>query len=912
MADLEKTVSIIFSGVDDASKTINQVAKSLDSFSGGINKATQPLADLSSAVLKTEGALTALAVGGLAYAYAKSIQFEGATIELQKVIGDEIGLLDEAAAAALELSNQYGVSSSNVLASTAAFKQAGFSVEEAMQLTKNALDLVIAGDLEAAQASEILVAALKGFNAPASEATRLIDILNAVSNQYATDVEQLGIGMAALSPIANQMGFSFEETAGVITPIIEVFRSGDEAATALKTGLLKLVDDSKPVRDALASIGISQEDANGKLKSGKEILYEVSAAFQHLDPNQKSFVAQQLVGINQSARMITVFDNLGKATDITATAMAAAGSAAEEVAVRLGSGEVAVDRFKVGFENMAIAVGERFREAATGTIAGATDIENALADLVRSGAFDEVLDVVKDLATSLGDQFHGIAEALPAALAMVDWSKFTASLNGLVAEIGDLFDAMFGDIDLTTPEGLAKAIQKVVDAGTALNNVVIGIFNALEPFIRKLSEMIDTFSKGDKDVQDFVGNMLGLGQALNTLSGLGSGVASMLSGIAAVFSTLINLKLASLITSTNTLGSSLGVLKSIGSIAVPVTISIIGGQALAELIYSQIPGLKELDQKVFKATLDLGGDLYDFLIGDAVKQVGDWGQTVGGLIGDAIKDIFDVAQADAMEVPVGADMSPFEQALMRYDWSKWEDIAPAIQLELDTEAIEETLADLDWDDFDIQPMEVPVQTAMDEDAFADIEDFRNEIQAELDDNDLDLGIDVPDKEIDKAKRKIQQAFKEASIAPVGVDVAVDGTAVGPAFQTGLTDFFKKNPVKMDQVFDPGSLSDLFDALDKATDPSTIAQIRKAIDQAIDLQKKLAEAQNDYIRNQSALLQQQYQLAYETKLSADQEKTIRIAAEGLEPEMEAFMWKLLKKIQVRANESGAEFLLAASS
>ena len=271
-------------------------------------------------------------------------------------------------------------------------------------------------------------------------------------------------GMAALSPIAHQAGLSFEETAGLLTPVIEVFRSGDEAATALKTGLLKLVDDSKPVKDALASLGVSQTDLNGQMRSAKDILLDVSTAFQGLDQNQKLTVASQLVGINQAAKMVLVFDNLSKSTEITATAMDSAGSAAKEVALRLESGEVAVSRFKVGFENLAVSVGTSFKDAATKAIGGATDIENALQKLVANGAFDDLSSVVNDMANQLGDTFKGIAEALPGALEKINWDGFTASLRGLGDTIGGLFEAFFDGADLTTAEGLAKAIQKIVDA----------------------------------------------------------------------------------------------------------------------------------------------------------------------------------------------------------------------------------------------------------------------------------------------------------------------------------------------------------------------------------------------------------------------------------------------------------------
>ena len=905
MADIEKTVEIIFSGVDNASKTFASVTTSLENFSGKIQSGAQPLADLASGVLKAEAALAALAAGGLAYAYAKSIQFEAATIELQKVIGDEADQLNLAQAAALELSDAYGVASSNVLQSTAAFKQAGFSVEEAMQLTRNALDLVIAGDIEAAEASEILIAALKGFNAPASEAARLIDVLNEVSNQYATDVEQLGAGMAALAPIANQMGFSFEETAGILTPVIEVFRSGDEAANALKTGLLKLVDDSKPVKDALAQIGVSQTDVNGKLRSGKDILMDVAQAFTGLEANEKSYITQQLVGINQAARMVTVFDNLSTSTEITAAAMAAAGSAASEVQARLASGEVAVERFKVGFQNLAIAVGDQFRDAATGAVNGATDIETALSKLAAGGAFDAVLGVVENLATDMGDLFKGIAEAMPEALEQVDWSGFTDSLEGVVSEVGDLFDAFFGDIDLTTPEGLAAAIQKIIDAGTALNNVVSGLLDAWEPFVRKLGEAIDAFSQGDADVQEFVGTILGFGQALNKLSGIAGEVSSALSGIASAFSGLLALKLTGMVTDTGALGKNLGALGAVGKVAVPVTISIVGAKILSEIVYSLIPGLKELDQKTFRATIDLGGNLYDFLIGDAVKQVGDWGEDVGNLIADAIEAIFDVQEAHAMEIPVALDTGPIERDLNSLDWSDWDDMGPTVIPKLDMDQLERDLASLDWSDWmDMAPAITPqiVSAGMDPDAFKNIEDFADQIEHELEDVGV-VDVDADDTSIEDTKRKIQQSFKNATMAPVGLEF--DGTGVGPALEDELNKHFSDNPMKMDEIFDPGSLSDLFAALEGSDSVRNRTMIEQAINEQMRVQRDLANIQK-------AAAQQMWDAAYMTQMTAEQDGTIQIEAAGLEPEMEAFMWKLLKKIQVRANESGAEFLLAAAS
>ena len=46
----------------------------------------------------------------------------------------------------------------------------------------------------------------------------------------------------------------------------------------------------------------------------------------------------------------------------------------------------------------------------------------------------------------------------------------------------------------------------------------------------------------------------------------------------------------------------------------------------------------------------------------------------------------------------------------------------------------------------------------------------------------------------------------------------------------------------------------------------------------------------------------------TRQMARGDAMISISADGLEPELEAFMWRIIEKVQVRAAESQAEFLL----
>ncbi|MBF0590287.1 MAG: phage tail tape measure protein, partial [Magnetococcales bacterium] len=203
-----RMVEIIFSGKDRLSREIRAVE-------GKLNDVSEGASDLASQLLLLEGALLAVGTAFAVSAFNKASQFESALVDLNKVLSDsEKTHLPALEQEVVGLSEIYGQSAASILGSTANFKQAGYSVLDASNLTKTAMDLVIAGDVEATEASEMLVASLKGFGAPATEAGRLLDILNAVSNQYATSVVELGRGMAGISPVAKTMGFSMEETAG--------------------------------------------------------------------------------------------------------------------------------------------------------------------------------------------------------------------------------------------------------------------------------------------------------------------------------------------------------------------------------------------------------------------------------------------------------------------------------------------------------------------------------------------------------------------------------------------------------------------------------------------------------------------------------------------------------------------------
>ena len=513
MADLQKTIEIIINGTDNSSSTFNSVAGNLTTVQNRIAGVADPLATVTKGLLASEAAVISLAAVYAGFSINESIKFQTAQIDLAKVLSDTDPKIESFTQTVLDLSEEYGVASANILQGIANFKQAGFTAEESALLQKTALDLVIAGDVEATQATEILIASLKGFGAEAGQSTRFVEALNNVSNEYATDLGELSLGMSRISPIAKKMGFSFEETTGLITPVIEVFRSGPEAANALRTGLLKLIDDSAPVGDALAELGVSQKDVNGEMRSGKDIFLDVATAFQTLDENQKLVITSQLVGTEQAGKMVEVFDNLSKVQAITAVALEKTGSVTDEVALRLKSAGKQIDIFTISFSNLAKAVGDELLPGFGDVTGAATDIVQAFRDIVASGGLSELFNELDAQSAEFATFLRQIAQALPEAFEGLEFGELIASFGNLK----DSISGIFGDLDLTKPEDLKEALQGLVDFLELMTNASAGAIDGIRPLIEGVATFLEGLANSSADSQNFIGLIGGIGTSVSTV-----------------------------------------------------------------------------------------------------------------------------------------------------------------------------------------------------------------------------------------------------------------------------------------------------------------------------------------------------------------------------------------------------------
>jgi hypothetical protein len=156
MASLSTVVELIFNGVDNTRGAINGVVDGLGKIDASVQGIAAPFASFADGLLKAEAAALALATTIGVLAVKEAIKFQDSLYLVQKQLGDSGVDIDEARLKIEALGQTYGINANEVAASVAGFLAAGYDYQTAAELVETSTQFMIAAELEAAEATEIL------------------------------------------------------------------------------------------------------------------------------------------------------------------------------------------------------------------------------------------------------------------------------------------------------------------------------------------------------------------------------------------------------------------------------------------------------------------------------------------------------------------------------------------------------------------------------------------------------------------------------------------------------------------------------------------------------------------------------------------------------------------------------------
>ena len=174
-----------------------------------------------------------------------------------------------------------------------------------MQVSNQTLKMARIAGLDAAEATDRMTNALRGFNMEINEAnaTRVADVYSKLAAISASNVDEISTAMTKVASLASNANMEFETTAAFLSQIIETTReSAETAGTALKTVVARFSEvkklysegqltgsdeegqkiDVNKVSTALRTAGINLNDYLTGAKGLDDIFIELASKWEGL------------------------------------------------------------------------------------------------------------------------------------------------------------------------------------------------------------------------------------------------------------------------------------------------------------------------------------------------------------------------------------------------------------------------------------------------------------------------------------------------------------------------------------------------------------------------------------------------------------------------------------------------------
>lgn len=607
MADKQKTIDIIFGAVDNTGTAIKGVTKNLQGLERSVGSVTGPLAGVADSVLQLDAAMAAAAVGITAYSIKLADEFGTAFAEIATLIGEPADSLLEFKDSIRSYAEQSTASFSEITTATYNAISSGVAYGDSLDVVAQAERLAIAGKSELGVTTKALVSVMNAFGAEMSDAEKYSDIFFTTVKNGQTTMPELADAIARVAPLAASAGLGFDELAAAIQAVTaETGTSTAETMTALRATIAAIIKPTKEASEKAAELGINFNASALQSKGLAGVLAEVSAATgNNVEEITKLFGGQEALA--------AVLPLTGKAAKAFADNIIDVGNSTGETEKAAGQLENTLSNLGQTLNNNVTSAfssfGENFTDETAGIIQSLSNSFGSLGSEIRlsDGAFEPIISQLEGLFKDIENKFAVMAENLPAALEGLDFSDLVVAFEGMGSVFGDNLAALFGDIDLSTVEGLEAALQSVINTFESLVNITTGVFEGLEPLFSVIGSAVSTFNELDGSTQQLIFYFIGLSKTVNTLLPvvglLGTGLGAVSKGLGAIAG-IKSLGILTSLTKLQALAATAGNAGLVGT-------ALFGGMAIGE-------GINQLFESFTGDSI--GTLLYEWINGDKANQ----------------------------------------------------------------------------------------------------------------------------------------------------------------------------------------------------------------------------------------------------------------------------------------------------
>jgi TP901 family phage tail tape measure protein len=907
VANAQTTVELIFQGVDKTAAATQAALQNLGKVSGGIKDVTQPIADFSVGALKLEAGLLAAGAAITAFAVKSAGDFDLAFREIATLLNQPIADLGDFREAILSYASTSTAPLEQVTTAIYNAISAGVPLEQSINAVATAEKLSVAGKADLNDTLRVLVSSLNAYGLGMDDADRFSDALFTTVKLGQTTLPELANALSQVTGAAAAVGVPFETVLAAISTLTAAGTPTAQAITQINAVLTSLIKPSSEAGTLAKELGIEFNAQAVKAKGLEVVLQEVATA---TGGNQEQM--GKLFGSVEALK--AVFPLTGTSAQKFATDLDAmrtsAGATDEAFGKMAGSVEASNQKIANALNGLFVAIGTPLLDEFGGIANAIAGIFNAIGANVQSGALGGLVDYIESLMGDIQGALEAVARNLPAALEKADLSKFQQGIAAVV----DAVKALFGGIDITTVDGLTTALNVAGTAFLGLSRYVAGVIESFKPLFDQLVAVGSGLEDFDTNILQTLGNIGGFVTQLNFLAGAVGGLVPYLETLLGILLVKQGVGLAGALAqaaaAAPALAAALGpaALGAAALYAGTQVTNLVGailewwrarqlvteaeerGQGIQEKAiptlakFAETTGFaaKTIDEA--SALIDSGAVVVDKATGTWVaagSAIGDVSKAVEGSLnpfekqnalllagakhsGDAAAATGALAYAQAGLLEEGIKIVPFYDKatgkLLGYERASADSSAATQNLGKnlgDTGTALELTAE--------QAQKAAIESAK---VGVELEKLASNERIKL----IEARVQLNVAELQADTERVKAAFSS-------IDTGIESTGelLGTLFEQ-LPDFFG----------DAGQRWAIEDQIEKEN---------QRRDQEFKLQKDLTEAQIDALRERTKAMQRGDAL-------------IKIDGAGLAPHLEAFMWEVMRAVQVRVNADGLDLLVGA--
>jgi len=380
--------------------------------------------------------------------------------------------LNQLGSAALDLAAKFGVSFNQLGEALTTFAQLGLAPDAILQQLGPVLEFSLVSGRKAGEVVQDLVAIQVSYNLHAEDTVSILDNITEAQLKYSISTAQLSSALRRVGPAAGALGFSLQNTIGLVVALQEQTRkSGDEVGTALANIFSRL--ESVDVVGKLQGItniplfmkqaGDATSEFTGRVRPAQETLALLAQAFKNASDAEKAQIAVSLGGRQRFIDAAALLQNYKRSLEATSATILGFGSTGEASAKIMDTTKNSIERLNAEFLK---------------TVNASRPAANALATFVTEGAIQLIqlyrkeIELVQAAATKLGSLFVGgdgkdhlkiASDAIQARQDELTKLKEIVNTQSGLIDLEKQYQALIGNAK--TPEEKNKLIEERAKLG---------------------------------------------------------------------------------------------------------------------------------------------------------------------------------------------------------------------------------------------------------------------------------------------------------------------------------------------------------------------------------------------------------------------------------------------------------------